>query len=57
MEVGDSGRFYLLVHSPNVPNSQVWLGPKPGARNSTQISHIIAGIQVLGPSPTASQAH
>lgn len=32
--------FHLLAYSPNVLNSQGWAKLKPGARNSTQISHL-----------------
>lgn len=30
---------HLLVYSPNVHNSWGWAGPKPGTKNSIQVSH------------------
>lgn len=29
-----------IEHSPNAHNGQSWLGPKPGAGNSLQVSHV-----------------
>lgn len=34
-----------LIHSPNAYNSGFWDRLEPAARNSTQISHVLARIQ------------
>lgn len=31
--------FHLLAHSPDSPNSQVWVRSKPGTRNYVLVSH------------------
>lgn len=49
------GAPLLPVHSPNEHHSQGRAQLKPGARNSTQISHVNAGDP--GPEPSRSASH
>lgn len=41
--------FHLLVPSLDGCNGQGWATSKPGTRNLTQVSHVGAGVQELGP--------
>lgn len=45
----DRERHFLLVHSPNIQNSQSWSGPKPSIRSIFQVSYMGAGSQDLEP--------
>lgn len=48
----DKETFYLLIHSPNVQNTQGLAKLKPAACNSESPTCVI-GVQVLGPSFSA----
>lgn len=49
--------FNALVHGAKTHNSQGWTRSKPAARNSSQVSHVVAGHKHLGFLLLLSQVH